>query len=47
VKTRPHNLQPWIRGLTWRLCVTCGLLTLKNAATEGALRRSCPGRVDD
>jgi hypothetical protein len=30
----------------WPVCILCGLLGLKNAATAAALRAPCPGKED-
>lgn len=34
------------RGQAWPVCRRCGLVLLKNAATQQAARQPCPGKVD-
>lgn len=31
----------------FHVCGKCGLITLKNKATEKAMRKPCPGREED
>ena len=50
---RAHNWAPLIRAkkssstLPWPVCKGCGLLALKNAATEKAMRAPCPDPDDE
>lgn len=45
MKARKHHLVPFHFG--WLFCATCGLVALRNTATTLALRRPCPGEVDE
>jgi len=40
-KSGPHNMQKRFKRLPWLVCVTCGLVGLKNDATREALRKPC------
>lgn len=40
MKTEPHHLAPF-RGLPWRVCKKCGLVTLRNQLTDFALQHGC------
>ncbi len=43
--SKAHRWVPWRFGY-WR-CRHCGLIWLKNAASDRAARRVCPDREDD
>ncbi len=36
----------WLLRIGKHACCRCGLLRLRNAATEAAVRKPCPGRED-
>ncbi len=40
MKHLPHKFNR--RVLSWLYCSLCGLVLLRNPATEAAVRRSCP-----
>lgn len=48
---RAHRWRPLMQGkryastcsLPWPVCASCGLLRLRNAATDAAVRCGCPG----
>lgn len=45
-KPLPKAKRSTCSGLTWLVCSRCGLVYLRNAVTDQAVRASCPG-LDD
>lgn len=36
----PHHFVKW-KQIAWPYCVRCGLISLKNKATEKAIKKGC------
>lgn len=45
--TVPVKRRTTTRPVPWVVCVHCGLVALKNDATQRATRAACPGLLDD
>lgn len=42
----PHNFRKMFKRLHWPVCSHCGLMLLKNKATELAARKQCEWEVE-
>ncbi len=44
---KAHKFVKKYRAIAWPVCSCCGLVRLRNAATDKAARAACEGREDE